>query len=99
MSFSDVNSDSIVWGLFKLCVNTLKKILNIQFIEHICRGIKFLNEDCKLIHGNIQLASIYVARSGDWKIFGFELLDSLDEPRPKFMNANSLGYKYSEISS
>ncbi|OMJ25476.1 N-terminal kinase-like protein [Smittium culicis] len=82
MSFSGVNSDSIVWGLFKLC-----------------RGIKFLNEDCKLIHGNIQLASIFVARSGDWKIFGFELLDSLDEPRPKFMNPNSLGYKYSEISS
>ncbi|KAI8867047.1 ARM repeat-containing protein [Ramicandelaber brevisporus] len=39
--------------------------------------IRFLNEDAKLVHGNIRCESIYVTTSGEWKLGGFELISSL----------------------
>ncbi|PVU93963.1 hypothetical protein BB559_003125 [Furculomyces boomerangus] len=63
----------------------------------ICRGLKFINEDCNLVHGNVQQSSIFVSKSNEWKLFGFELVDSINEQKPKFMSTNTLGKKYSDI--
>lgn len=40
----------------------------------IARGLHFINSDCKLVHGNLCLASIFISDCGDWKLGGFELV-------------------------
>jgi hypothetical protein len=44
--------------------------------------VKFLNEDCSLVHGAVAISSIYVDPAGEWKLFGFEYLCSLTEETP-----------------
>ncbi|PVU94733.1 hypothetical protein BB561_002303 [Smittium simulii] len=41
--------------------------------DHGIRGLTFINEDCKLIHGNVQFSSIYVTQGLEWKLFGANL--------------------------
>ncbi|KXZ49263.1 hypothetical protein GPECTOR_22g856 [Gonium pectorale] len=41
---------------------------------HMTNAVSFLNNDCKLIHGNICMAAILVTASLDWKLSGFDLL-------------------------
>lgn len=45
----------------------------------ISSTIKFLAEDCKMIHGTISIHSVYVTRSGEWKLGGFETLQPIQE--------------------
>jgi SCY1-like protein 1 len=33
-----------------------------------------LNEDNNIIHGNIQLSSIFISRSGEWKLGGLDFV-------------------------
>lgn len=48
-------------------------------IYSVAQAIQFLNTKCNLVHGNISLDSIYVnPNTGDWKLFGFELLTNLN---------------------
>jgi SCY1-like protein 1 len=44
--------------------------------------IKFLNEDCHLVHGNLRPSSIFVNDAGEWKLGGLELLCSVKEEQP-----------------
>eukprot|EP00286_Rhodomonas_abbreviata_P018457 CAMPEP_0181292028 /NCGR_PEP_ID=MMETSP1101-20121128/2284_1 /TAXON_ID=46948 /ORGANISM="Rhodomonas abbreviata, Strain Caron Lab Isolate" /LENGTH=606 /DNA_ID=CAMNT_0023396463 /DNA_START=434 /DNA_END=2250 /DNA_ORIENTATION=- len=40
----------------------------------IARAMHFVNHDCKLVHGNLCIASVLVSDCGDWKLGGFELV-------------------------
>ncbi|KAJ1550927.1 hypothetical protein HK096_004190, partial [Nowakowskiella sp. JEL0078] len=48
----------------------------------IATAIKFLNNDCGIIHGNVKLSSIYTTKGGEWKLGGLDLLCSLKEEYP-----------------
>ena len=45
-------------------------------IYQVLRGVAFLNVDAKLRHNNLHGNAIYVNGAGDWKLFGFEIMDS-----------------------
>ncbi|EFJ49788.1 hypothetical protein VOLCADRAFT_80567 [Volvox carteri f. nagariensis] len=47
---------------------------------HITNAVSFLNNDCKLIHGNICMAAVVVTASLDWKLSGFDLLSEHSLP-------------------
>jgi len=40
----------------------------------VAQSLKFITEECGLIHGNVSRSSIYVSDCGDWKLAGFELM-------------------------
>ncbi|KAJ2414819.1 Nuclear aminoacylation-dependent tRNA export pathway component [Coemansia sp. RSA 2530] len=42
----------------------------------IAETMRFINEDCKLIHANLSAASVFVTKAGEWKLGGLELVDS-----------------------
>ena len=44
-------------------------------IRCVASVLSFLNEKCKLVHGNVTPWTLFVTPGGDWKIFGLELLD------------------------
>eukprot|EP01028_Stygiella_incarcerata_P000773 TRINITY_DN1120_c0_g1_i3.p1 TRINITY_DN1120_c0_g1~~TRINITY_DN1120_c0_g1_i3.p1 ORF type:complete len:836 (+),score=245.77 TRINITY_DN1120_c0_g1_i3:549-3056(+) len=51
-----------------------KFIMTLQWGFHqIIKAISFLHER-KLVHGNVNIDSIFVNRSGDWKLFGLDFL-------------------------
>ncbi|GFR47514.1 hypothetical protein Agub_g9146 [Astrephomene gubernaculifera] len=41
---------------------------------HMTNAVSFLNNDCKLIHGNLCMAAVLVTASLDWRLSGFDLL-------------------------
>ncbi|GBF94506.1 hypothetical protein Rsub_07040 [Raphidocelis subcapitata] len=43
-------------------------------ILHMTNAVSFLNNDCKMIHGNVCMAAIVVNDTLDWKLHGFDLL-------------------------
>lgn len=43
-------------------------------LHHVVNAISFLNNDCKLVHGNVCMASVVVTEQLDWKLHGFDLL-------------------------
>jgi SCY1-like protein 1 len=47
----------------------------------VASTIKFLSDDCQMIHGNIGVDSVFVTRSGEWKVGGFEVLYSIKDER------------------
>lgn len=47
--------------------------------------MKFINNDCGMVHGNVRISSIFTNKAGEWKLGGFELLDSMKEESPMIM--------------
>ncbi|CAF1166461.1 unnamed protein product, partial [Didymodactylos carnosus] len=48
-------------------------------LYQICRVLSFLHDDCKLIHSNLNLGTIYVdQKSNDWKLGCFEFVQQTD---------------------
>ena len=47
-------------------------------LESIVRGLHFLHNDAKLVHGNISPTSFYVTTSGDVKLWNFSLITTID---------------------
>ncbi|KAJ2845546.1 Nuclear aminoacylation-dependent tRNA export pathway component, partial [Coemansia brasiliensis] len=41
----------------------------------VAEALKFINEDCKLVHGNVAATSVFVTRAGEWRVSGLELAD------------------------
>ena len=41
--------------------------------------MKFLNNDCKLVHNNVNMSSVYVNKAGDWKLAGFEYSHGVED--------------------
>ncbi|KAI8092662.1 armadillo-type protein [Halteromyces radiatus] len=56
----------------------------------IANAIKFLNNDCSLIHGNIRTSSIFTTKAGEWKLGGLELLSSMKEESPMILTFGGL---------
>ncbi|XP_050874102.1 uncharacterized protein LOC127076480 isoform X2 [Lathyrus oleraceus] len=44
----------------------------------ISKAVSFLNNDCKLVHGNVCLASVVVTQTLDWKLHAFDVLSEFD---------------------
>ncbi|KAG0351329.1 hypothetical protein BGZ54_003318 [Gamsiella multidivaricata] len=51
----------------------------------VANVLKFLNSDASFIHGNIRTSSIFITKSGEWKVGGFEALSSLKEEQPAIL--------------
>ncbi|KAG0047889.1 hypothetical protein BGZ83_007133 [Gryganskiella cystojenkinii] len=51
----------------------------------VANVLKFLTVDASFIHGNIRPSSIFITKSGEWKVGGFELLSSLKEDQPAIL--------------
>lgn len=47
-------------------------------LHQIAKAVSFLNNDCKLVHGNVCLASVVVTPSLDWKLHAFDVLAEFD---------------------
>lgn len=47
-------------------------------LHQISKAVSFLNNDCKLIHGNVCLASVVVTQTLDWKLHAFDVLSEFD---------------------
>jgi len=55
-------------------------------IFQVCRALAFLNNDAKLKHNNINSASVFVTRAGDWKLAGLEYVCATDaQPQAKIL--------------
>ncbi|KAI5433363.1 hypothetical protein KIW84_020588 [Lathyrus oleraceus] len=44
----------------------------------ISKVVSFLNNDCKLVHGNVFLASVVATQTLDWKLHAFDVLSEFD---------------------
>lgn len=42
-------------------------------ILQVAKAVSFLS-DCQVIHGNISTSTVFVTRSGDWKLWGLEMI-------------------------
>lgn len=47
-------------------------------LNQIAKAVSFLNNDCKLVHGNVCLTSIVVTQTLDWKLHAFDVLSEFD---------------------
>eukprot|EP00898_Chlorokybus_atmophyticus_P001409 jgi/Chlat1/2269/Chrsp17S02575 len=41
-------------------------------LHQVAAAVSFLNNDCKLVHGNVCLSAVVVTASLDWKLHGFD---------------------------
>jgi hypothetical protein len=52
--------------------------------------LSFLHNDCKLVHANVQPASLFCDSLGNWKLGGFELLHDISlEGSPSYTRRNT----------
>ncbi|XP_010252046.1 PREDICTED: probable inactive serine/threonine-protein kinase scy1 isoform X1 [Nelumbo nucifera] len=47
-------------------------------LHQIAKAVSFLNNDCKLVHGNVCLFSVVVTQTLDWKLHAFDVLSEFD---------------------
>lgn len=47
-------------------------------LHQIAKAVNFLNNDCKLVHANVCLASVVVTPTLDWKLHAFDVLSEVD---------------------
>ncbi|CAI0459223.1 unnamed protein product [Linum tenue] len=47
-------------------------------LNQISKAVSFLNNDCKLVHGNVCLTSVVVTPTLDWKLHAFDVLSEFD---------------------
>ncbi|KAH8583387.1 Ser Thr kinase [Cryptosporidium sp. chipmunk genotype I] len=100
-SFVTYNDDSreseYEIGFPKDCISGLYEII---------KGLKFLHNDGRLLHGNISPLSVYVNFEGSWKLGGFEnsilLSDTssyyMDEISKQSTAYNIMGWKFARVS-
>jgi SCY1-like protein 2 len=46
----------------------------------VAKGLQFLHDSVKLVHGNLNVDAIVINAKGDWKISGFALSTYLASP-------------------
>ncbi|BAD73564.1 putative kinase-like protein splice variant 1 [Oryza sativa Japonica Group] len=47
-------------------------------LHQISKAVSFLNNDCKLVHGNVCVTSVVVTQTLDWKLHAFDVLSEFD---------------------
>ncbi|KAL6525393.1 hypothetical protein OROHE_015700 [Orobanche hederae] len=48
-------------------------------LHRIAKAVSFLNNDCKLVHGNVCMDSVVVTQTLDWKLHAFDVLSEFEE--------------------
>ncbi|KAL1930747.1 hypothetical protein VTP01DRAFT_10909 [Rhizomucor pusillus] len=56
----------------------------------VANAIKFINNDCGMVHGNVRVSSIFVNPAGEWKLGSFDLLSSMQEESPIILTFGGL---------
>ncbi|XP_018719669.2 probable inactive serine/threonine-protein kinase scy1 isoform X2 [Eucalyptus grandis] len=51
-------------------------------LNQIAKAVSFLNNDCKLVHANVCVASVVVTQTLDWKLHAFDVLSEFDGNNP-----------------
>ncbi|KAG9412567.1 hypothetical protein AC1031_015478 [Aphanomyces cochlioides] len=51
-------------------------------LRAVLSALKFINMDCKMVHGRLNPESIFVTKGGDWKLAGFQLTGELTMDGP-----------------
>ncbi|CAK9133683.1 unnamed protein product [Ilex paraguariensis] len=54
-------------------------------LHRIAKAVSFLNNDCKLVHSNVCLASVVVTQTLDWKLHAFDQYEWLVDSQYKSM--------------
>uniref|UniRef100_A0A1I8JLQ5 N-terminal kinase-like protein n=1 Tax=Macrostomum lignano TaxID=282301 RepID=A0A1I8JLQ5_9PLAT len=49
-------------------------------ITKVAKGLAFLNRDCRLLHGRVRAASVFVNSAGEWKLWAFQHTAPLENP-------------------
>ncbi|KAF0682357.1 Aste57867_25495 [Aphanomyces stellatus] len=62
-------------------------------LRAILSALKFINMDCKMIHGRIHPESIFVTKGGDWKLAGFQVTGEQTLDGPYLLHHRSHGPK------
>ncbi len=44
--------------------------------------MQFLSQDCGLVHGNINMFSVFVDLAGEWKLGGVEFMHAYSDSEP-----------------
>ncbi|KAL3126467.1 Thr protein kinase [Cryptosporidium hominis] len=78
----------------------------ISGLYEIIKGLKFLHNDGKLLHGNISPLTIYLNFEGSWKLGGFENAIFLSDTSSYYMDDiskqstayNIMGWKFARVS-
>ncbi|EFJ18677.1 hypothetical protein SELMODRAFT_444483 [Selaginella moellendorffii] len=52
-------------------------------LHQVSKAVSFLNNDCKLVHGNVCLSAVVVTPALDWKLHGFDVLAEFDSANPE----------------
>lgn len=70
----------IAWGIFQITVRT-RLLLIFKFIVNgvFQRALSFLNNDGNLRHNNVNIWSVFVNTSGEWKLGGVEYIGSTQD--------------------
>ncbi|KAI7849139.1 armadillo-type protein [Circinella umbellata] len=64
--------------------------LTLWGLYKVANALKFLNNDCGMVHGNVQVSSIFINAAGEWKLGGFELLSSMKDESPLILTLGGL---------
>ncbi|ONK72141.1 uncharacterized protein A4U43_C04F16210 [Asparagus officinalis] len=70
-------------------------------LHQISKAVSFLNNDCKLVHGNVCLSSVVVTQTLDWKLHAFDVLSEFNannDPMLQFEWLIGSQYKPMELS-
>ncbi|OII73672.1 protein kinase [Cryptosporidium ubiquitum] len=78
----------------------------ISGLYEIIKGLKFLHNDGKLLHGNISPLTVYVNFDGSWKLGGFENTILMSDTSSYYMDEiskqstayNIMGWKFAKVS-
>ncbi|RHZ40813.1 hypothetical protein DYB31_001681 [Aphanomyces astaci] len=62
-------------------------------LRSILSALKFINMDCKMVHGRVHPESVFVTKGGDWKLGGFQLTGELTMDGPFLLHHRSSGPK------
>ncbi|KAJ2536375.1 Nuclear aminoacylation-dependent tRNA export pathway component [Coemansia sp. RSA 1935] len=56
----------------------------------IAEALRFVNEDCKLVHANVCKDAVFVTDAGEWRLGGLELMDAVGAERPVYREMGSV---------
>eukprot|EP01133_Synstelium_polycarpum_P007413 gene7413-8670_t len=51
-------------------------------IYQVTKALSFINNDCNLTHGNVNLTTIFVTKGGDWRLGGLDLVGDIRDANP-----------------
>ncbi|GJP35473.1 hypothetical protein CLOM_g19990 [Closterium sp. NIES-68] len=60
----------------------------------VAKAVSFLNNDCKLVHGNVCMAAVVTTGTLDWKLHGFDVLSEFDGGKPDAPDGPMLPYEW-----